>query len=257
MKHEKQGLVRSCQSLILAYNDGLLGDAQLPEDLSPANMSFEEQLAYFTLPMSLNYRRSSTQLWSAALATYNDSKLSTVYELSSVAGMSEDQLRARLVRRGLAIQPVRHTRNWHTIASAIYKNWGSISGLLDTVDYDYLQLKELLQKTFKKDFPYLSGPELFNYWCFVLVERCGVELKNSNLIDIAVDVHVRKASARLGLFPAESIDKVDTVQIAQAWRDSLEGSLISPIMLNVPLWAWSRSKFSYDPTPSAQELQVR
>ncbi|RYX79115.1 hypothetical protein EON76_00055 [bacterium] len=245
---ERLRLIRDCEALIVAYNEGVLGDIILPEDTRPVDMTPEQQLVYYTLPMSLNYRRSSTQLWKAAHESFADDNLSNVYELERVTCMSEDRLRELLTQRSLAVQPTRHTQNWRTIAMTIHGKWGGIGQLLAAADHDYLELSRLVQKAHKKGFPYLSGPKLFNYWCFILVERCGIELKNDSQIDIAVDVHIRKASARLGLLTPEEAEKLGAPQIAQMWREVLHGSSIAPMSLNVPLWAWSRGKFLHDPS---------
>ena len=57
----------------------------MPEDSSP-KFSDEEQemrIAYFTLPMALNYQRDSYKLWEAALKTYTDPETNFVFDLAS------------------------------------------------------------------------------------------------------------------------------------------------------------------------------
>lgn len=238
-------IVASCRSIISAYENGLLGDYAPAESIAPAFPSDEAQLVYYTLPMSLNYRRPSHQLWAAAKATFLDPETYNVFDVASVENTDENELRTLLVKHRLAMQPQRHILNWSTIASTVHQEWGSVGGLLEAADYDFLQLKQTVQKTHKRSFPYLSGPKLFNFWCFTLVNYCDVDLHNKEYIDIAVDSHIRRGSAVLGLVSAEEASSLPAEHIAKRWRTALAGSDIAPTDLVVPLWYWSRDKFNF------------
>jgi hypothetical protein len=167
---QKQLLIHSCGQLISAYKSGLLGQTVMPEESHPdfSELSAEERIAYFTLPMALNYQRDSYKLWEAALKTFNDHETRDVFDIEKVAKMGEERLRQRLLKYKLALQPNKHINTWQTISKTIFENWGSLSGMMDAVDHDFLKLRETIQKEFKKGFPYLSGPKIFNYWSYIL-----------------------------------------------------------------------------------------
>ena len=241
-------LITNCEALIEAYNTGGMGNCALPEDEMPifAPDEQEAKLAYFTLPTALNYRRSSTQLWEAALATYEDPATQGVFSITCSAHFSQEELRRQLLRYGVAMQPNRHTLTWSTIAQTIDENWGTLIRLLESTAYDFLLLKDTVQRTHRKGFPYLAGPKLFNYWSFILGAKCDVELKNKEFIDIAVDSHVLKCSTKLGVITVEEANTLTTEKIAERWRDRLTGSSIAPTDLNVPLWFWSRNGFAFE-----------
>ena len=241
-------LVATCEKLVAAYHSGELGICDLPEDIAP-NFADDHaaQLTYFTLPMALNYRRNSTQLWKATFATYEDSETRDIFSIPFSAQLSLEETREYLLKYKVAMQPTRHTLSWHVISQTIYQNWGSIENMLASVDYDYLKLKELVQKTYRKGFPYLAGPKLFNYWCFILGEKCGIELKHKEYIDIAVDSHVLRCSIKLGVIGESQADKLSREQIAAIWRERLTDSSVAPTDLNVPLWFWSRNGFVFEP----------
>lgn len=242
-------IIERCTFLLNAYQDGKFGKCELPEDNSPefGEGQSEEKLVYFTLPMSLNYRRNSTQLWEAALRTYDDDTTWDVFSIASAANMPTTELGDKLTKYRMALQPTRHTLNWQTIAQTIYSHWSSTAGLLEASNYDYIQLKDIVQGSHKKGFPYLSGPKLFNYWSFILGERCNITLKNRELIDIAVDTHVTQSSIALGVISEQEALSLPTVEIAGRWRDLLSGTGIAPVDLNEPLWFWSRNGFNLTP----------
>ena len=101
------------------------------------------------------------------------------------------------------------------------------------------QLIHLLQVTRKKDFPYLSGPKLSNYWPFILSLFTDVQFTNTHMISIIPDTHVLQASIHLGLVP----ENANSLQVEKAWKELLEGSGISPVIMHPVLWNWSRNKF--------------
>jgi hypothetical protein len=132
-----------------------------------------------------------------------------------------------------------------TNAETIYENWGSIEGLLKASDFDYLKLSKIIQKDFKQGFPYLSGPKIFNYWCYILTLYCNINLKNAEYIEIAPDTHVTKCSVILGVITEEEAENLSKDQISARWREILSETGINPIDMHAPLWFWSRNGFIY------------
>lgn len=239
-------IVKKCQNLIRAYQDGLLGDTTMPEEANPRNFdSVEERLVYFTLPMALNYQRDSYKLWQAALKTYNDPRSKSVFQLQQVAGMTEAELRKQLIRYKLALQPNKHVNTWSRIANTFNANWGGISDCLRDCENDFLCLRNLIQVKLKRDFPYLSGPKIFNYWSFIIIMYGGIDLKHKDHISIAPDTHITKGSIILGVISESEAVNMSREGISERWREVLDGSGISPISLHAPLWFWSRNGFRF------------
>src|SRR4051812_16181123 len=111
-------LIEKCKILIDACKEGKLGSVVMPEDTNPGftHSQKEMQIAYFTLPMALNYQRDSFKLWEAAHKTYNDEETRVVFDVMKVAKMSEITLRKHLMKYKLALQPNKHVNTWQTIA---------------------------------------------------------------------------------------------------------------------------------------------
>lgn len=237
--------IKNCRELLKAYQKGLLGDCTMPEDSNPGfNKNGKEQrLAYFTLPMSLNYQRNSYKLWQAAEKTYKENK--EVFKVKWVADNSIEKLREKLLKHKLALQPNKHINTWYTIATTVFNNWGSFRNLFEAANNDLKVIKEWLQKKYKKGFPYLSGPKIFNYWSFIVSTYGQVPLKNRQLTEIAPDTHVTKCSVVLGLITQSEVEKLSKDEISKRWREILRGSGISPIEMHPPLWFWSRNGFRY------------
>jgi len=239
-------LQEKCRILLDAYDKKLLGDCTMPEESNP--MMFEnqeERLAYFTLPMALNYQRDSYKLWEASLKTYEDATTKDVFDLDAVSKMPIEDLRKKLIKYKLAIQSNKHTATWQTLALAMRKNWGSIIEMLAAVDNDFLKLKTLIREKHKKEFPYLSGPKIFNYWSFIIQQYGGAKLKNSEYIDIAPDTHITKCSVFLGVITQAEAEKLSKDEISLRWLNVLKDSGINPIQMHSPLWFWSRNNFAY------------
>ena len=179
------------------------------------------------------------------MKTFNDSKTKIVFDIKSSANLSEDKLRENLMKYKIALQPNKHIATWQKISKTISENWGSISNLLKSADYDFLKLKEIVQKQFKKGFPYLSGPKIFNYWSFIIQEYGKIKLKNSEFIEIAPDTHITKCSVILEVITKEESESLTKEKISERWREILHGTEINPIDMHPPLWFWSRNNFQF------------
>ena len=245
---DKEKLVLNCKALLEAYKTGKLGDTSMPEDSNPefSEEEAESRLTYFTLPMALNYQRDSYKLWESALKTFNDSNSKIIFSIKNSANLDPEKLRAHLLKYKIALQPNKHINTWQTISKTILNNWGSIENLINYADKDYFKLKEIVQKEHKKGFPYLSGPKIFNYWCFILKEYGKINLKNSEFIEIAPDTHVTKCSVKLGVISPEEAESLSKEQISERWKNLLHGSGINPIDMHPPLWFWSRNGFLFN-----------
>ena len=244
-KSTQKQVVQNCKVLLKAYKTGDLGQTVMPEDTNPGFTKREQELrlAYFSLPMSLNYQRNSYALWKAALETFHDEKTKPVYSVSKVASMTEEQLRNKLLLHKLALQPQKHINTWKTISKTVYENWGSFSNLLQSADNDFLTLQQIIQVKYKKGFPYLSGPKIFHYWSSIINTYGQIKLKNREYIEIAPDTHVLKCSVLLGVITQTEATTLTRDKISARWRSILEGSGIAPIDMHSPLWFWSHNNF--------------
>ena len=244
---DKKEIISKCEKLLEAYHKNNLGYMKMPEDSNPGFNTDEQEsrLVYFTLPMSLNYQRDSYKLWESALKTYRDVETKKVFDIKESATMEQTELRRLLLKQKVALQPNKHINTWQKIAKTVYNNWGSISNLLRFANYDFLKLRDIIQKQYKKGFPYLSGPKIFNYWSFIIQKYGQVKLKNSQFIEIAPDTHITKCSVMLGVITQEEAGRFSKEKISERWREILKDSGIKPIDMHPPLWFWSKNDFQF------------
>lgn len=217
----------------------------MPEDSHPIFEDQEKRLAYFTLPMALNYQRDSYSLWESALKSYEDQETQKAFLIESSAQMPTDQLRELLLKHRLALQPNKHVSTWQTLSKTIFDNCGSFENFFYEHEKDFLKIKKTIQKDQKKLFPYLSGPKIFNYWSFIINTFGGINLKNKEYIEIAPDTHIIKCSVLLGVVSPAEANVMSRDQISERWRKMLDGCGISPIEMHSPLWFWSKNNFRF------------
>jgi hypothetical protein len=244
----KKDLLKNCRKLIEAFKSGRLGQTVMPEDSSPdfSEADKEFRIAYFTLPMALNYQRDSYKLWESALKTFNDTETRFVFDVKAVSKASEDEVRKALMKYKVALQPNKHINTWRTISKTIHNEWGSFTKFFEAVNGDFVYLKQLIQVDHKKEFPYLSGPKIFNYWSFIISTYGKISLSNRDQIEIAPDTHITQCSVKLGVISQEEAVNLTKEEISERWRDLLKNSGIDPIDMHPPLWFWSRNGFIYN-----------
>jgi hypothetical protein len=235
--------IKNCKQLLNAYKTGELGQTTMPEDTHPKFNSIEERLSYFTLPMSLNYQRNSYILWENALLTFNDTKTKKIFDINS--NLKENELRKYLLKYKLALQPNKHINTWNIISKTVLTEFKSFESLFKESDYDFLKLKQIIQIDYKKGFPYLSGPKIFNYWSHIIQVYGKLKLSNSEFIEIAPDTHITKCSIKLGLITQKESEKISKEKLNLIWRNALKDSNITPIEMHSPLWFWSRNNFLF------------
>jgi hypothetical protein len=240
--------INKVYALVAAYKSGRLGGEKMPEDENPAlDKRSKENYLYFTLPMALNYQRNSYTLWECANKTYHDVKTADVFDTNIVANMEEQQLREKLLKYKVALQPNKQPIIWKTICETIENDFaGDIRNLFIDNDYSVQKIKAYIAKN-KKKFPYLGGNKICNYWLYVMEQYTDLKFIDRENITVAPDTHVIQASEKLGVISLEEA-RQGTVQeiVAARWQELLKGTDLVPIDIHTPMWLWSRGKFEVE-----------
>ncbi|MCM3758276.1 hypothetical protein M3197_12470 [Sporosarcina aquimarina] len=244
---ENNELLKNVNALIQMHSDGLLGGEIMPEDVLVDVVKENELMDVLTLAMSLNYQRNSYSLWESVVYAYQDPQTKWIFNPILVVNKNTDELREALLLHRVGLQPNRHPEIWQRVAKGIVKSseQGNVQGLIESVQFDISPLKEIMQVSRKPEFPYLSGPKIFNYWLYVLESYTQVSWRSRELITIAPDTHILKATVKLGLCSEDVLNGGvdDRITVASAWGKALEGSELAPIDVHTPLWLWSRAGF--------------
>ena len=239
-------LLEKVRKLLELYKQGVLGGEKMPEDSNPKlNKNSNENLLYFTLPMALNYQRNSYKMWESALATYNDKTTRFVFDPKKALSTDFNTVKAALTKYKLALQPTKQTEIWLTLCQSFINLFnGNLFKLFETCNNDVNQIREYVQVAHKKEFPYLSGNKICNYWLYVLINYANLKYVNREALTVAPDTHVIKASYKLGLITQEEFNSTKVQQIViSRWGELLNGEQICPIDIHTALWLWSRNGF--------------
>lgn len=255
---------RSAVELIGAWKQGLLGGEVMPEDANPGlEKGSDENYLYFTLPMALNYQRNSYKLWQSAAHTYEDESTRSVFRPADVRAMEADELRELLTKYRVALQPNRHVAIWRTLCETLADFGDSVPALFKDCGGTVQGVKDYLQGH-KKQFPYLSGPKIMNYWLYVMTQYTDFAFPDRENISVAPDTHVIQASARLGLIAPGEVRQDGSFRelVSSLWAEVFRGTDYCPIDVHTPLWLWSRNGFQYHlsgerPHPSEGWVQAR
>ncbi|MBA5248669.1 MAG: hypothetical protein FE834_03920 [Gammaproteobacteria bacterium] len=246
-RYKYKDVLKNIKSLIKMHSSGLLGGEEMPEDSMPGSIKIGsfENFHFLTLPMALNYQRNSYTLWKAAAKAFEDEECSDIFYPDKVIHMSVNELRKKLIKHKVALQPNKHIDIWFRICETVCKYYkGDIRNVISSNNYDVSAIRKDVQCAYKKGFPYLSGEKIFNYWLYVLDEYTNIELVNKNEITVAPDTHIIQATVHLGLLD-KSIEELmkNRVEVADIWKEYLSKTDINPIDIHTPLWLWSKADF--------------
>jgi len=244
----QEEILRKVYNLQKAHQDGLLGGEKMPEDENPhLDKSSKENYMYFTLPMALNYQRNSYVLWECANRMYADETARKVFDTKAVCRIEEEILRDHLVNYKVALQPNKQSIIWKTLCETIENTLdGDIRNLFLKNDFSVKKVKDYIQ-SHKKEFPYLGGNKICNYWLYVLEQYTDIRFVDRENITVAPDTHVVQASKRLGVISEEEAESSNVQELlANRWVELLQGTELVPIDVHTPMWLWSRGKFEVE-----------
>ncbi len=244
MQHKE--ILKKVEKLIYMHKSGELGGEVMPEDANPhLDKGSLENYLYFTLPMALNYQWNSYTLWESALKTYEDETTRFVFNPGKCLEKSFEEVQLALTKYKVALQRQKQTEIWLKLCETFVNKFdGDIRRLFDKNGNDVDRIRSYIQKEHKKEFPYLSGTKICNYWLYVIYQYTDREFCNIEELTVAPDTHVCKATHRLGLISDEQFlsGNVQTYVI-EAWEKLFENTQYMPIDIHTPLWLWSRNGF--------------
>lgn len=198
------------------------------------------QYIYFTLPVCLNFQRSSPAMWASALKTYDDPETNYLFYPEKVVNHKYEKIQKDLRKHGLSVQPNKNTDIWIKISTTLNEQYNNDPRqIIQEGNSDVEKIISIIQKTRKEDFPYLRGPKLSNYWLHILDKYTDIKLKNKDKISIIPDTHIIQSSIHLGVVSKDA--KIS--EIEKAWFDLLKDSKLSPVDMHAVLWNWSRNNF--------------
>lgn len=242
----KEQKLEKIEKLYNAYKEGKLGGQIMPEDANPhLPIDSIENYLYFTLPMALNYQRNSYKLWESAKKTYEDETTNFIFNPQKVLSSTFNEVQNALTKYRLALQKDKQTQIWIKLCDTIENLLdGDIKNLFTICNYDVNIIRDYMQKEHKKDFPYLSGNKLCNYWMYVIYQYTDTKYINKEALTIAPDIHVLRSSVKLEVISQKEFESSNAQIICiNNWNELLKDTKFAPIDIHTPLWLWGRSGF--------------
>lgn len=237
---EKGEALEKVRRLLQLFKEGEIKTLTEHEINPGLPIGSRENYLYFTLPVCINFQRSSPAMWRSALATYDDPQTNYLFFPEKTVDICRKRIQTDLVKHKLALQPNKHTDIWIAISHTLHELFhDDPREIIKSADNDVVKLLHILQISHKKYFPYLSGPKLSNYWPFILSQFSDVQLKNPHEISIIPDTHIIKSTIKLGL----ANDYVSPLEVVAIWKELLKDTGISPVEVHPVLWNWSRDNF--------------
>ena len=153
-----------------------------------------------------------------------------------------------LTKYNLALQKNKQTQIWIRLCQTLVNNFnGRVTDFFAYFDNDIQKVRHYMQVEKKKDFPYLSGKKLCNYWLYVMYQYTNLPLINTDKIYIATNRHIIRATHRLGLITDEELESSNVQDyVIEAWIEALNDREYVPIDFQVAVWLWARRGFKED-----------
>ena len=173
-----------------------------------------------------------------------DENAKKLFDSAEVCSMPEELLRKYLVEYKVALQPNKQPLIWKKLCETIENKLdGDIRNLFEVNGYSVKKINDYINEN-KKDFPYLGGNKICNYWLYVMEQYTDVQFVDRENLTVAPDTHVVQASQRLGVISEEEMHLANVQQIvAERWAELLKGTELTPIDVHTPMWLWSRGRF--------------
>lgn len=236
----QEKLLTKIRSLYGLYQSGKIEKLAQHEVHPNLSRSDRANYLYFTLPVALNFQRSSPAMWQSVLRTWNDPQTRYVFFPEKLKTKKRNTIQRDLLKYRLAVQTNKHPDIWIKISDTLNRYFrDNPKKILEAGDMDVEKILQMVQRDRKSDFPYLSGLKMSNYWLYILSQFTDARLKNLSKISIIPDTHVIQSSIKLGLVK----NNAEPRTVAVAWDELLNGSEISPVDMHPVLWNWSRNSF--------------
>jgi len=220
------------------YNhEGFFADYSMPEYVLPRNLKegTREHALFLTYVISIDYMTDADRLWKKSRGAYElYPERFTPEEILKISPRTVEN-----VVKGLGAR----------FYSNAAKTWIKISKVLvDKYDSDprnitreSLEVNEIKRRL--RDFPYLRGNKLSNFYIRAMGETGLFKVKNLNELDIPVDKQVARFTIYTGVVKLLSEQFTGCVHepplrglIEEAWRDAAKKLDTAPWKLDEPIW---------------------
>ena len=179
---------------------------------------------FLTFIAAMDRARDATKLWNAGMRLYEDHPES--FDPRHVAGLEVGQLGSVLKAARVSRKHGQDSNAWHRIARNLSS--GRDSPVTRVIDAGVGDAGELLRDLKSCDdggrarFPLLRGPKIGPMWIRMMANPGRARIDRIEIIPVAVDVQVRRATEHLGVTATRGLPlRQAKPVIQQTWRDAV------------------------------------
>jgi endonuclease III len=216
---------------------GFFADYSMPEYVLPRNLEkgSREHALFLTYVISIDYMTDAVKLWKRSRGAYElHPDMFTPKEILKVSPKTVENFVKKLGARYYT----NAAKTWIKISKVLAEKYDEDPGNLTK---EPLEIAEVKQKL--KDFPYLRGNKLANFYIRAMGETGLLKVKDFEDLDIPVDKQVARFTLYTGVLKLLSEQFVGCAQeqplrglIEEAWRRAAKTLGTAPWKLDEPIW---------------------
>lgn len=194
-----------------------------------------EHALYLTYVISIDYMTDAEKLWSKARGAYE--LYPERFTPEKIQAVSERTLQAFLRRIGARFGSSA-AKTWKKISTVLMNKYGGDPRNITPQPLTIGEIKERL-----RDFPYLRGSKLANFYIRAMGETGLLKVKDLDELDVPVDKQIARFTIYTGVLKLKNgkfqgcanDDPLKSI-IQEAWRKAAEALGIAPWKLDEPIW---------------------
>ena len=220
------------------YNHrGFFENYSMPEYVLPRNLEegSKEHALFLTYVISIDYMTDADRLWKKSRGAYElHPERFTPEEILKISPRTVENIVKGLGARFYS----NASKTWIKISKVLIDKY---DGDPRNITREPLEVDEVKRRL--RDFPYLRGNKLSNFYIRAMGETGLFKVKNLNELDIPVDKQVARFTIYTGVLKLLSEQFIGCAQenpmrnlIEEVWRDAAKKLDTAPWKLDEPIW---------------------
>jgi len=220
------------------YNrKGFFEDYSMPEYVLPRNLKegTREHALFLTYVISIDYMTDADRLWKKSRGAYElYPERFTPEKILKISPRTVETIVKSLGARFYS----NAAKTWIKISKVLVDKYDSDPR---NITRESLEVDEIKRRL--RDFPYLRGNKLSNFYIRAMGETGLFKVKNLNELDIPVDKQVARFTIYTGVLKLLSEQFIGCAQenplrnlIEEAWRNAAKKLSTAPWKLDEPIW---------------------
>ena len=194
-------------------------EVECGERLRASGVSDRTVRLFLTFVAAMDRARDATRLWNNGVKLFRSHP--ELFEPTEISEIPVSALRERLKQYGVSQRHGPDSSAWSVIAHSLTVGGNPASRVVDSGRGNAGELLNYLRTRSggQPRFPMLRGPKIGPMWIRMLVAPGGAKIDDMEMIPVAVDTHVRRVTANLGVLGTQAASGEPAKQdIQTAWQ---------------------------------------